>query len=191
MALYHAARVLMYVLLGLPAGYAAHALSSGSAGRALALVSGVLLLVAATGSFLTRYADSASQRWSAFVLGLAARAAAHTRRHPHAGYALLGAINGLLPCGLVYAAVAAAAAAGSIGAAMLFMAGFGAGTVPLLLAVTLSATAVPRRLRQRLRFVAPALMVAAGLLLIARAIVPPPAGTYKEQIAPVGTHRHL
>ncbi len=172
MALYHAARVVTYALLGIPAGYAAHALSFGVFGRIVGAIAGVSLVLAATGPLVTRYGQSLSQVWSATVIRLAAKAAALTPRHPHTGYIVLGSINGLLPCGLVYAAVAGAAASGSLAAAVAFMIGFGAGTIPLLLAVTLSATAVPVRARQRLRFVAPALMALAGVLLIVRAFGP-------------------
>ena len=101
----------------------------------------------------------------------------------------LGAINGLLPCGLVYAAVAGAAASGSVATAVTFMAGFGAGTVPLLLAVTLSAASIPATLRQRLRFVAPALMALAGVLLIARAFMPAEGPQHQHQMSAMsGAH---
>ncbi|NNF04057.1 MAG: sulfite exporter TauE/SafE family protein [Rhodothermales bacterium] len=44
----------------------------------------------------------------------------------------LGMLNGLLPCGLVYGALAAALAQGSVAESSLFMVVFGAGTVPAL-----------------------------------------------------------
>jgi sulfite exporter TauE/SafE len=112
-----------------------------------------------------------------------------TRGHPHYGYIVLGAVNGLLPCGLVYAAVAAAAAAGSLAAAVTFMIGFGFGTMPLLLVVTLSATAVPAPVRRRLRFVAPVLMALAGVLLILRAFVPHPGSAHEHEMSVVGEPR--
>lgn len=181
MALYHAARIFTYALLGIPAGYAAHALSFGVAGRAVAAAAGVVLVAAAmvelTGKVggngeIVRLGRGMPQAWSAVVVRIATKAATLTRRHPHYGFVALGAVNGLLPCGLVYAAVAGAAASGTIASAVTFMLGFGAGTVPLLFAVTLSAGAVPAAVRQRLRFVAPALMAVAGLLLIVRAFAP-------------------
>jgi sulfite exporter TauE/SafE len=186
MALYHGARVFMYALLGIPAGYAAQALSFGLFGRTVAALAGVALVLAAMGSLATGYGQSLSQAWSAAVLRIAAKAAALTRAHPHYGYIALGAANGLLPCGLVYAAVAAAAAAGSLAAAGTFMVGFGFGTVPLLFAVTLSATAVPAAVRRRLRFVAPVLMALAGVLLILRALGPLTGGGHKHEMSVVG-----
>lgn len=182
MLLYHGARVLMYALLGIAAGYAAHALSFGILGRVVAAAAGALLIVAATGSIINRFGAPVSRAWASAVVRLAGQAAVLTRNHPRLGYVVLGAINGLLPCGLVYAAVAGAAASGSVAAAVTFMTGFGAGTVPLLLAVTLSATAVPARVRRRLRFVAPALMAAAGVLLIVRAFAPVDSGMHHHEV---------
>ena len=60
----------------------------------------------------------------------------------------LGLLLGLLPCGLVYAALAAAAGSGSASTAMLAMAAFGLGTVPGLIAVALAGRFVVRRFRK-------------------------------------------
>lgn len=171
-ALYHASRVFAYALLGVPAGYASRVLSFGTIGRTIAAVAGVLLIAAAAGSTVTRYGSSIANAWSATVVRLGARAAMLTRRHPWRGQIVLGAVNGVLPCGLVYAAVAGAAASGTVAAAVTFMIGFGLGTLPLLAVITLTAAAVPPALRRRVRFVAPALMALAGLLLIVRAVAP-------------------
>ena len=171
-ALYHASRVSAYALLGIPAGYASHVLSFGTLGRTVAAVAGTLLIAGALGSTATASGNSITNAWSSTVVRLGGRAAMLTRRHPWRGQLLLGALNGVLPCGLVYAAIAGAAASGTVLSAVLFMIGFGAGTLPLLGAVTFSAAAVPVAFRRRLRFVAPALMALAGVLLIVRAVVP-------------------
>ena len=47
----------------------------------------------------------------------------------------LGAVNGLLPCGLVYVAAAAATATGHVLTAAEYMVAFGLGTLPVLLAI--------------------------------------------------------
>jgi sulfite exporter TauE/SafE len=84
----------------------------------------------------------------------------------------MGCANGLLPCGLLYAALATAIALGSVAKSIAFMTGFGLGTVPVLLAVTISATSLPLLWRRRLRLAGPAVMIAAGTLLIARGVLP-------------------
>jgi sulfite exporter TauE/SafE len=58
---------------------------------------------------------------------------------------MAGALNGLLPCGLVYMALSATFAMPSASGAAFFMYSFGLGTVPALVCITL--------LRQRISFV--------------------------------------
>jgi sulfite exporter TauE/SafE len=91
----------------------------------------------------------------------------------------LGMATGLLPCGLVYTALLAAARAGMEGASppdgflrgFLAMAAFGAGTVPALLAFGKAVGAAGARLRGVLAKVSALLLVAAGVLLTARAVL--------------------
>ena len=55
----------------------------------------------------------------------------------------LGALQGLLPCALVYGAASRAAASGSAGRGALTMLVFGLGTLPALLALTFAGGALP------------------------------------------------
>jgi sulfite exporter TauE/SafE len=66
------------------------------------------------------------------------------KKRNFAGLFLIGALNGLLPCGFVYMGIAGALTAGSIAESSLFMVLFGLGTFPAMLAVSLgSAFAKP------------------------------------------------
>ncbi|MBK8948241.1 MAG: sulfite exporter TauE/SafE family protein [Flavobacteriales bacterium] len=80
---------------------------------------------------------------------------------------ITGMLNGLLPCGMVYVAVAGALAQeGSLDGA-LFMAGFGLGTWPALFAVRSAGASFGARFRARLTRWAPAgYALMAALLLI-------------------------
>ncbi|MBS7813734.1 urease accessory protein UreH domain-containing protein [Roseococcus pinisoli] len=79
---------------------------------------------------------------------------------------LLGLMLSALPCGLLYAALAAAAASGSALAGALAMLAFVAGTVPGLTGVSVLGSFFGRRFGARLRlFGALALLVNAALLL--------------------------
>jgi hypothetical protein len=62
-----------------------------------------------------------------------------TGRRGVASRYVLGAANGLLPCGLVYAALGIPLASGSAPVGAMAMALFGLGTVPALAALTLGA----------------------------------------------------
>jgi sulfite exporter TauE/SafE len=88
---------------------------------------------------------------------------------------LLGATMGLLPCGLVYAMLAAVAALPSPLHAAAGMLVFGAGTVPSLSAVLLAGRVLPARWRAQGTRVAAACLIAAGVLMLARTILVHPA----------------
>jgi len=94
---------------------------------------------------------------------LLARAGAVLVRRDGAGWRFLfGVATGLLPCGMVYAALAMAVAAGSAGAGAATMVAFGAGTVPALALLTVAV----RRLVLRgvwMRRLLALLVLAAGL----------------------------
>ncbi len=83
---------------------------------------------------------------------------------------VLGMLNGLLPCGLVYSAVfvAMATADAFYGASYLFL--FGLGTMPMLFALSISQKAIPISLRSRLSKSVPVFVVFIGILLIIRGL---------------------
>ena len=82
----------------------------------------------------------------------------------------LGMINGLLPCGLVYVAGASAASYGHPLAAMVFMAAFGLGTFPLMLALHFSGNKVSPSFRLKLQKMIPFMWGVMGVLLILRGL---------------------
>lgn len=84
------------------------------------------------------------------------------------GFAL-GVVLGFLPCGLLYAALATAAATADPLAGVFAMLAFAAGTVPALVLVGFAAQAAAGRLPALASRAAPVLMMANGVLLAALA----------------------
>jgi uncharacterized protein len=171
-ALYHGGRVLTYMVLAIPVGVLGQALALRGLGRALAIVTAVLLLASAVGA--------ASTRWTSPVGRLAAAAASRAcnlasrwrQVHPIAGPVVAGAANGLVPCGLVYSAVMVAASMGTVRQALLVMLGFGLGTIPMLFALSMSADWVPVGVRVKLRRLTPVVLALAAALLLVRSLAP-------------------
>ena len=81
-----------------------------------------------------------------------------------------GLLNGLLPCGLVYMALTGAAVTGDSLRGMAFMAFFGLGTLPSLLATGLLGYGLRQPIRTRLLKAYPALLMAMAVLLILRGL---------------------
>ncbi len=83
---------------------------------------------------------------------------------------IIGVLNGLIPCGLVYMAVAGAVASGGIASGALFMVLFGLGTVPLMAFTALAGQSLSVKWRTRLRRFAPVLMLVIAALFIIRGL---------------------
>ncbi len=136
--------------------------------RALALLAGLALLAAGLnllgllGRRAGAMADWAGSLW--------ARALGPLLSSRPAGASLVaGLIVGLLPCPMVYAGLAAAAATGSALAGALTMAGVALGTLPALGLVALTGSVATVNLRRGLARAAGVLLVLVGVLTLARA----------------------
>jgi hypothetical protein len=165
---YQLGRLTTYATLGAVAGGLGGQLAAVTgvrwlAASALVLAAALFLLQAAGGWARGGGASSALGAW----LG---RQVAPLLRDPRGsrGYAL-GLALGLLPCGLLYGALAAAAASGGAVAGAGSMAAFAVGTMPALVGAGWLGVFFERRWRPALRVIAPPLLVvnAATLLLLA------------------------
>ncbi|HMZ24148.1 MAG TPA: sulfite exporter TauE/SafE family protein, partial [Saprospiraceae bacterium] len=79
-----------------------------------------------------------------------------------------GMVNGLLPCGLIYLAVAAAITTGNIGGSALVMASFGLGTMPLFSLFLFGFNRINLSFRQKVNSFMPFLVLLTAILLILR-----------------------
>jgi sulfite exporter TauE/SafE len=161
--IYQMGRVATYVLLGVLAGLAGKSLFVIGAQRWLSIALGAAILL----GYFTAKKLSAAAPVTRFVGVLKTAMSSQLQRRGLRSLALLGTLNGLLPCGLVYAALAGAAAQGAVGNSIIYMAIFGAGTLPVMLAASLSGKIFPIALRLKLRRLIPAgICVLAGLLIL-------------------------
>ena len=161
---YNLGRIATYCVLGLVFGLVGAALWLAGIQRWVSIALGVALL-------LGLFASRKLVRWNPVILivdQLKSRMSGLLRQRSLGSLAVLGLLNGLLPCGLVYAACAGAAATGGVLAGAQYMAAFGAGTVPMMLALSLSGKLVPVSLRLQLRKAIPVCLFLLATLLILR-----------------------
>lgn len=83
---------------------------------------------------------------------------------------LIGVLNGLLPCGMVYMALTASFALGGHTEGAIFMAAFGAGTLPAMAGIGYLGSIISINLRNKIRRAGPYLAGFMGLLLILRGL---------------------
>jgi sulfite exporter TauE/SafE len=161
---YHAGRILTYALLGLVAGAIGLGFALAGIQRWASVAAGAAILAGLL--FSSRLALAAPI--SRMVARVRSRLAGLLRRRGLASTFLLGMLNGLLPCGLVYMACAGALALGSVAWGMAYLVVFGLGTTPALLAVGLAGKVIPPRIRFGLQRVVPAYLALLGVVLILR-----------------------
>jgi uncharacterized protein len=82
----------------------------------------------------------------------------------------IGLLNGMLPCGLVYFAIAGAIAAGNIVTSTWYMIFFGLGTIPMLLAISITGNIISASARQKITKLIPILVIIVGLFFILRGL---------------------
>ena len=168
---YHAGRVWTYGVLGLAAGWLGSELRAAASvvgwQRGLGAAFGVLAVAAGLA------AVGLVPRWRLDMGAGACRSLIGKHRWLSAlarGHALLlGAVMGLLPCGLVYAALAVSATLPTPWHAALGMLVFGAGTVPALTGLVVTRAALPTWATARSSTWAGLLLIGAGIVILTRA----------------------
>jgi len=80
----------------------------------------------------------------------------------------MGMVNGLLPCGLVYVALAGAAGSASVLSGAVFMAGFGLGTLPVMSVLAFGKNYITPSLRGKMNKFIPYGVAVVALIMIMR-----------------------
>lgn len=89
------------------------------------------------------------------------------RKSPDALFTI-GLLNGLLPCGLVYAALFGAIAMQNVGFSIMYMLLFGIGTIPLMSAVVYVSNVLSIPFRNKFQKIIPLVTVVIGILFVMR-----------------------
>jgi sulfite exporter TauE/SafE len=166
--LYNSGRVLTYSLFGLVAGLLgkSFALIGFQQGLSIALGAAIILLVILPklfpgnfikGNFATVFFQRLRHAFGQLFF----------KKNQSTLFAI-GFLNGLLPCGLVYLAIAAATAAGNISSSVVFMAAFGLGTLPVMWSIAFWGNFIGINIRQKIKAAYPYMMLLMACLLIIR-----------------------
>ena len=169
---YQLGRITTYVLFGLVVGLFGSSLAALGGGwmpKAFAVLAGWLMLM--FGLHLAGWMPDPLQRLGGMVsryVGLAKLARRYAGHPGVSGWYAMGMANGLLPCGLLYAALGLALASSSVVEAMLKMAMFGLGTIPAMMLAPGLARRLTPELRGRVLRIAGLLLILLGVLTMLR-----------------------
>jgi hypothetical protein len=166
--LYNAGRVLCYSMLGAAAGALGEGFVLAGLQQGLSIAFGVVvLLVLAAPAVWPSLRRGMPVQLKIFENLRAFFGRLFFKKNPSTLFAI-GFLNGLLPCGMVYIALAAAVAAGSWVGSISFMAAFGLGTLPLMWAIAFCGNLLGSSIRKRIRGAYPYMMALVACLLIVR-----------------------
>lgn len=166
--LYNLGRILTYGLIGLVFGLAGWGIVLSGFQQVLSIALGILLILAAFFPllmskmripFFDRLVGKLKQAMGKYL---------KTRKVP--AFFVLGLLNGLLPCGLVYVALAGALASGTALNGTMFMLGFGFGTAPAMVALPLLGGLVKPQQWVKLKKLIPYTLALFGVLLLLRGL---------------------
>ncbi|PWS28775.1 sulfite exporter TauE/SafE family protein [Pedobacter yonginense] len=165
--LYQFGRVLIYTLLGVMVGALGTSIKVFSNQKTLSLVIGLVLIVFTALQFSRAY-RSRFQKIQLKTLNPISKWMGKVFNLPVWGL-FAGMLNGLIPCGMVYLALATALNTGSIKSGAVFMFLFGLGTTPLMMMISLGGIFLKKYIRFNTQKLVPWFMFFMGLLLVLRA----------------------
>lgn len=165
--LYNIGRVVTYSLLGLFFGYVGRQIFLQGFQQWFSIILGLIILLVLLQSIITKkflhlnFFDKINIQLQQFI-------GKYIRQKQLYGMFLIGIANGLLPCGMVYFAIAGALATGSITGGVVFMALYGLGTMPFMILLSYFGFMISISVRNTMKKIVPYFVAAMAVLLILR-----------------------
>lgn len=164
---YQAGRIITYTLLGFAIAYIGSLSSFIKNGQQIiSLFTGALLIIAGLTHWI-KFDKKSFYKKQQKILQPILKTIGYWLFKP-GGHFVAGLLNGLLPCGMVYMALASALNAESPSGGALFMFLFGLGTLPLLLIFTIAASYGKQKLNLNFNKWLPSLFLLIGLWFVLR-----------------------
>ena len=164
---YHLGRLLTYLSLGVIFGFLGLGLIIIGIQQSLSIAVGLIMII----SVLKPYVNSKALNFSSYNLWLGRVKGAmgkKFKRTSNKNLFVIGALNGLLPCGLVYMAITGSVAMANPVYSGLFMLAFGVGTMPLMLSVGVYGHQVQKKFTSSLKRFIPVFIILIGTIFILR-----------------------
>ena len=167
---YHLGRIFTYSLLGLVFGIVGKSLNLFGMQQQLCIGIGILMITAILipTKLFNRY--NFSKPMYKTVGKVKNAMGAELKKKNSGTFFIIGFLNGLLPCGLVYMAIFGALATGGAWEGSLYMFIFGLGTIPLMTIAIYIGNFITGKVKQRILKVIPVFVVIVGILFILRGL---------------------
>ncbi len=168
--LYNIGRTITYAVMGLFFGMLGQGLELAGFQQMVSIIMGsIMIITVITPALFRNRFNSGSKNFEFFgkiKMGLSKRFSISSYR----SLFTIGLLNGLLPCGLVYMAIAVAVASTNIWLGGLAMIVFGLATTPMLMAISILGASVNVKFKRLITKFIPYMVVLIGLLFVLRGL---------------------
>ena len=166
--LYNMGRVTSYAAIGLLAGLLGRSINWFGITQILSFVLGCVIILSI---FLPKLFKKFKINFPDFINNIQINLMqALVKKQKVSWMYAAGIMNGLLPCGLVYMALAAALVAGSVSNSILFMVFFGVGTIPAMVLIVSAGQLLKPSFRIKFKKMVPVISLMIGILLVLRGL---------------------
>jgi len=169
-SLYNLGRTITYGIMGALFGLLGQGMALIGFQQKVSVIMGSLMIISVLFPALFRNQYSLEKSWFSFVGKLKSTIGGMFSIRSYSSLFFIGMLNGLLPCGLVYMAIAGAIGTGSVGLGTLYMILFGLGTIPMLLGISLAGNLLSLTVRKRINKLIPVMVVLVGIFFILRGL---------------------
>lgn len=166
--LYNTGRIITYGIMGAAFGLLGKGIKLAGLQQWASILLGAIMIISVLFPFVFREKINFSQMFSGYASRLIGRFRNLFFKESLSSLFVIGLLNGLLPCGLVYMAIAGAINTNDVMTGVAFMMVFGIGTTPALLILSLAGNVISSGLRRKVGKIVPAFIVVLGILFILR-----------------------
>lgn len=170
MFLYHIGRLSTYALLGALAGFGGILVSLTGLPKIVSILAGVLLILGVLLGFATKHHLFSGQQTASFYSKIKNLVPLERFQNSPVYFLLFGFLNGFLPCGLLYTAIVASLAVGTVSGSALYMVLFGIGTSPAISVVFHFNTLFSSSFRTKALRWMPIFTLVLGILFVVRGL---------------------
>ena len=168
--LYNVGRAVTYAVMGLVVGFIGQSIALAGYQQWLGIIAGTLMILSVLLPLTGIRKALPSKHFDRALAALKTRLGRLLGNSSQSSLFTIGILNGFLPCGLVYMALAASLAMGSApgGAAYMFL--FGLGTLPVMFAASYASGLITGEMRRKITRLIPVGVVILGVLFILRGL---------------------
>lgn len=166
--LYNIGRTVTYGLMGAVFGLIGQGFELMGFQRWISIAMGAIMILSVLTPALFKNINSGKN--IPFAGAVRKRIQALFAKRSFGGLFFIGLLNGLLPCGLVYLAIAGAIGTGDFFYSIAFMVLFGLGTLPMMLFISLLGNMIGVTVRNKINKIIPVLVVIIGLIFVLRGL---------------------